>query len=82
MSVRLFKSLLFKSTQIQQEIEREQAKVRPDRWRLIKLKKLRLAIKDRMARLGRFANGTTNTQLQPAKIVMRNRRTPQSSVYQ
>lgn len=48
MSVRLFKSLLYKSTQIQQQIEREHARPWPDRFRLLKLKKIRLSIKDRL----------------------------------
>ena len=51
MSVRLFKSLLFKSSRIQYEIEREQQNAAPDRWRLIKLKKIRLSIKDRLQRI-------------------------------
>ena len=33
------------------EIAREQARKVPDRWRLMRLKKLKLAIKDRIARL-------------------------------
>lgn len=74
MSVRLFKSLLFKSTQIQQEIENEQATMRPDRWRLIKLKKLRLAMKDQMECLVHFASGRVNTNLQPATIAAKNKR--------
>lgn len=51
MSFRHFKSLLFKSAQIQQEIEREHQRRWPDWMRLLKLKKLRLAIKDRMERI-------------------------------
>lgn len=53
MSVKFFKSLLFKSTQIQSEIEREQNRVWPDWMRLLKLKKIRLSIKDKMLRLAR-----------------------------
>jgi uncharacterized protein YdcH (DUF465 family) len=51
MSVRLFKSLLFKSAQIQQEIEQERQRRLPDSFRLLKLKKIRLSIKDRLQRL-------------------------------
>ena len=51
MSIRYFKSLLFKSTMIQEEIERENQRRWPNWIRLLKLKKLRLAIKDRMARI-------------------------------
>ena len=51
MSVKYFKSLLLKSVQIQQEIEKEQNRRWPDWIRLLKLKKIRLAIKDRMERI-------------------------------
>lgn len=75
MSVRLFKSLLFKSTRIQQEIEREQARTWPDRWRLLKLKKIRLAIKDRMERVIQYGMAAENERLQPVRITMPDRRT-------
>lgn len=51
MSVRLFRSLLYKSTQIQQEIEQEHRRPWPDRFRLLKLKKIRLSMKDRLQRM-------------------------------
>lgn len=51
MSVRLFQALLFKSSQIQQKIEDESRRRLPDNLRLLKLKKLRLKIKDRLLRL-------------------------------
>lgn len=51
MSARLFKSLLYKSAQLDETIEREQKRPLPDRFRLLRLKKLRLAIKDRLQRL-------------------------------
>jgi uncharacterized protein YdcH (DUF465 family) len=51
MSVKLFQSLLYKSAQLDETIEREQKRPLPDRFRLIRLKKLRLAIKDRLHRL-------------------------------
>lgn len=75
MSVRLFKSLLFKSTRIQQEIEREQARTWPDRWRLLKLKKIRLAIKDRMERVIQYGMTGEKTRLKPVRITMPDRRT-------
>lgn len=53
MSVKFFKSLLFKSAQIQSEIEREQERVLPDWMRLLKLKKIRLSIKDKITRLAK-----------------------------
>lgn len=51
MSARLFKSLLYKSTQIQQQIEQEYRRPWPDFFRLLKLKKIRLSIKDRLQRM-------------------------------
>ena len=76
MSVRHFKSLLFKSAQIQQEIEKEQNRRWPDWMRLLKLKKIRLAIKDRMERIvqqGAYGHGTGH--LQPVRIARTGRRT-------
>lgn len=54
MSLGLFKSLLLRSGKIQMEIEREQAQRRPDDIRLLQLKKLRLLMKDKIARSVRF----------------------------
>lgn len=51
MSVQHFKSLLFKSARIQKEIDKEHQRRWPDWMRLLKLKKLRLAIKDRMEKI-------------------------------
>lgn len=51
MSAQHFRSLLFKSAQIQREIEREHQRRWPDQIRLLKLKKLRLVIKDRIERI-------------------------------
>ena len=51
MSIRNFKTLLLKSAKIQAEIEREQNGSRPDWMRLLKLKKLRLVLRDRLQRL-------------------------------
>lgn len=71
MSVRLFKSLLYKSTQIQQEIEQEQRRSWPDSFRLLKLKKIRLTIKDRLERL--FRKGLEASLLQPTPRLARAR---------
>lgn len=66
MSVRLFKSLLFKSAQIQQEIEQERQRRLPDSFRLLKLKKIRLSIKDRLQRLiDMHMHALKGEQLQP-----------------
>jgi len=51
MSARYLRSLLFKTARIQEEIEREQKAHRPDWIRLLRLKKLRLAVKDRIQQL-------------------------------
>lgn len=51
MSVQKFKALLFRSALLQKEIERETKHRLPDWIRLLKLKKLRLAVKDRMTKL-------------------------------
>lgn len=69
MSVKRFKSLLFKSARIQEEIEREQRSRWPDWMRLYKLKKLRLAIKDHMIRLMRHQ---PNGQMEPVKVKTRS----------
>lgn len=69
MSVRLFKSLLFKSTQIEQEIEQERQRRLPDTFRLIRLKKIRLSIKDRLQRLiDMHHQAVKGAQLQPEFI--------------
>lgn len=53
MSVKLFKSLLIKSSFIQKEIENEQKLKAPNYYRLARLKKIRLKIKDRILVLTR-----------------------------
>jgi hypothetical protein len=55
MSARHFKALLFRAAKIQTEIEREQKAGRPDWMRLLKLKRLRLVLKDRIQRLADMA---------------------------
>lgn len=71
MSVRLFKSLFYKSTLIQQEIEQEHQRPWPDHFRLLKLKKIRLSIKDRLQRMLETHQMTmrgTRLELQPVRI--------------
>lgn len=70
MSVQHFKSLLFKSAQIQQEIERERTRRWPDWMRLLKLKKIRLAIR---ARMERYRYDNTYLHLQPVRVRVRGR---------
>lgn len=46
------KNLLMRALRIETEIAREQKRRLPDHFRLLQLKKLRLAIKDRLMRAG------------------------------
>lgn len=55
MSVQRFKSLLFKAAKLQQQIEHEQARRRPNFVRLLKLKKLRLLVTNRLLTVPRCA---------------------------
>lgn len=71
MSVKLFKSLLYKSTQIQREIDREASRSGPDRVRLLKLKKISLSIRHRLARVieaHQLAFAGPQLKLQPVRI--------------
>ena len=69
MSVQRFKSLLFKATQIQREIEKEQSRRWPDWMRLLKLKKLRLAIKDKLRHFTEKNAGSQSLKgLQPITV--------------
>lgn len=63
MSTRFFKSLLLRSASLQREIEAEYARPKPDSLRLLRLKKLKLLVKDRLHRLMRT---TRNSALVPA----------------
>lgn len=51
MLMRRFRTLLFRHSVIHAEIEAEQGRPKPDSLKLLKLKRLRLAIKDRMHRI-------------------------------
>ena len=51
MHLRQFKALLFRHSVVQSEIDAEQSAPRPDPFRLLRLKRLRLSLKDRMQRL-------------------------------
>lgn len=65
MSIEYFRSLLYNSSRIQQEIEKEHQRPWPDWTRLRKLKKLRLSIKDRMEWL---FNGNRMGKLKPVRV--------------
>ena len=69
MSVQHFKSLLYKATQIQREIEKEQSRRLPDWMRLLKLKKLRLLMKDKLRQFSeRGQRGMPYGSMQPIPI--------------
>lgn len=61
MSVQHFKSLLFKSAQIEEEIVKEQSRPRPDWMRLLKLKKIRLSIKDKLYRIAQKGRSSSES---------------------
>lgn len=54
MSPKRLRSLLIKSAEIQQAIDKEHARPKPDTFRLLKLKKIRFAIKDHILKLMRM----------------------------
>jgi len=68
------RSLLIRGATIQQTIEREQARPHPDGIRLLQLKMLRLAIKERLYRIGR----TTSSSLGLASATSAPRHHPRS----
>lgn len=51
MSARRINMLMMKSAHLHDEIEKEQKRPYPDRMRLLRLKKLRLSIKDKICHL-------------------------------
>lgn len=51
MSKHYITSLIMKSAQLQSIIDNEQVRKKPDTFKLLKLKKMRLKIKDRLYRL-------------------------------
>lgn len=70
MSVQRFKSLLFKSTKLQLEIEKEQRRAMPNWMRLLKLKKLRLLMKDKLRTFAEqtVRNTPPSEHLQPVVV--------------
>lgn len=65
MSVRHLKSLLFRAAEIQTEIDRERSARLPNWIRLLRLKKLRLVLEDRLYRLA--AAAARPPQLRPSR---------------
>lgn len=73
MSIKHFKSLLFKSSQIQAEIEKESSQKSQNWVRLLKLKKMRLAIKDRLHRMYQeHANSIMDRRKKKTKLFQKN----------
>lgn len=56
-------SLLDKSSRLQQQIDAEQKRARPDWLRLMRLKKLRLQLMDRLHGLARMQHGRNHPPL-------------------
>jgi len=56
MSLGFFTSLMLRSAKLQREIDAENARPKPDSLRLLKLKKLRLVIKDKLYQLAKNAD--------------------------
>jgi uncharacterized protein YdcH (DUF465 family) len=57
-----FRSLLYRHGELQIEIDRELRAASPDWMRVLKLKKLRLSLKDRLHRLARAAAQAADSQ--------------------
>ena len=75
MLMRKFRSLLFRHGEIQHQIEAEQSRPNPDTMRLLKLKRLRLAIKDQLAKIGRAIARRDETSLAPVVAQRRGQHT-------
>jgi hypothetical protein len=74
MSLKLFKSLLFRASLLQRKIEDEYKRPRPDSLKLLKLKKIRLAIKDRLQRLTKhnpYGHSINFMDLKPQPVGLR-----------
>lgn len=70
MSVKRFKALTDRYFKIEKQIEREQSIRRPDWLRLLRLKKLRLMVKDqlyRLAKIGLYPTGSMKPVLATAR---------------
>ena len=69
MSVKRFKSLLYKSSKIQAEIIKEQKRPKPNWLKLCRMKKLRLSMKDKMLELSQqYASLNTLLDYKTVKV--------------
>jgi hypothetical protein len=71
MLMRKFRALLFRHGVIHQAIEAEQQRPSPDSIKLLRLKRLRLALKDRLHRLASAMERTDEARLAPIRAVQR-----------
>lgn len=69
MLMRRFRALLFRHGVIHQAIEVEQQRSRPDGIRLLKLKRLRLALKHQLHRIASAMERADQAQLEPVRAV-------------
>jgi len=72
MLIRKFRSLLFRHGEIHQQIETEQQRPQPDTMRLLKLKRLRLAVKDELRRVGDVMARRDAVRLAPVMAAKRS----------
>jgi hypothetical protein len=71
MFMRKFRTLLFRHGIIHNAIEAEQQRPSPDSIKLLRLKRLRLALKDQMHRLASATERADDLRLAPIRAVQR-----------
>lgn len=69
MLTRKFRALLFRHGVIDQAIQTEQQRTRPDSIKLLRLKRLRLALKDQLHRIASGMRRTDQAQQEPVGAV-------------
>lgn len=72
MLTRQFRALLFRHGVISREIEAEQRAVNPDSMKLLRLKRIRLALKDQMRRLTSLIDAREEHRLLPVRVAQRS----------
>lgn len=71
MLMRKSRALLFRHGVVHREIEAEQQRTRPDSIKLLRLKRLRLALKDQLHRIASAMERSDQARLQPVRAVQR-----------
>ncbi len=74
MLTRKFRALLFRHGVIDRAIQTEQQRTRPDSIRLLRLKRLRLALKDQLHRISAAMEHADQARLEPVRAVQRTLR--------